>query len=49
MTRRPREISAKIVDEENQYPLTRRADEIDYPYFKQVLAVYCIEKDMEMP
>lgn len=49
MDRRPREIAQDVMDDEAQYPLTRQQTDVDYPYFKQVLALYWIERNTEMP
>lgn len=37
------------MDDEEQYALLREKDEHDYPYFKQVVAVYWIEQNTELP
>jgi len=48
MARTGSEISKEVMLDEESYPLPRE-DEVDHPYFKQVLIIYWVERDREFP
>jgi len=47
--KRPRDLSQLVMADEDTYALTREKEKHDYPYFKQVLILYWIEKNTDLP